>query len=161
MRTLVLGLGNEILRDDAVGLRAARRVAEKAGEGATLALACAANIDLLPVMAGYDRVVVVDAYRSPTAVAGTPLHCAADELPAGFGYRSPHTLPFREMVALGRRLGLPMPSEISVHGLCVDDVFTFGEAFTPAVERAWGPWADQIAELEFGPAMRGGRGDGN
>jgi len=149
MRSLVLGLGNEVLKDDGVGLCAARRVAERAGGRADLALACMASIDLLPIMAGYDRVVVVDAYRSPTAAPGTPVHAAAEELPAGFGYRSPHTLPFAEMLAFGRELGLPMPREVSVHGLCVGDASTFGESFTPAVARAWRRWADGIAAEEF------------
>lgn len=145
MRTLILGLGNEVLRDDRVGLVAARRVAELAGGRADLAEACVATIDLLSLMAGYERVIVVDAYLSPTDPPGTALRATPDDLPAGFGYRSFHTLPFREMLDLGRRLGLPVPREVVIHGLSVADPATFGETLTPAVEAAWPSWAAAIA----------------
>jgi hydrogenase maturation protease len=148
--TLVLGLGNDILRDDGVGLCAARRVAEFAGDRADHAEACLATIDLLPVIAGYDRVIVVDAYVSDAEPPGTPVCGTPEDLPGGFGYRSNHTLPFRDMLAMGRKWGLPMPRHICIHGLTVAEASTFGQAFTPAVGRAWRPWAEAVARAEFG-----------
>ena len=44
MRTLVLGLGNEVLTDDGVGLRAARMVGSLAGDEADVVEACVATI---------------------------------------------------------------------------------------------------------------------
>ena len=78
------------------------------------------------------------------------MHVTPDDLPAGFGYRSGHTLPFSGMLDLGRRFGLAMPREMSIHGLCVEDPWTFGQDFTPAVERTWREWAEQITRAEFG-----------
>ena len=149
-RTLVLGLGNELLRDDGVGLAAARRVAEMIGERADHARACVANLDLLAMVKGYDRVVVIDAYLSESDPVGTRVHATPDDLPRGFGYRSFHTLPFRALLDLGHTVGWPMPREVSIHGLCVEETTTFGEEFTPAVERAWRTWAEEIATEEFG-----------
>ena len=146
---LVLGLGNEILGDDGVGLLASRRVAELAGEQADHAEACVATLDLLPMIAGYERVIVVDAYLSPAELPGAAVRVASDDLPRGFGYRSFHTLPFREMLELGRSCGLPMPREVAVHGLRVEEVTTFGTAFSPSVERRWRAWAEEIARREF------------
>jgi hydrogenase maturation protease len=148
-RVLVLGLGNELLRDDGVGLVAARRVAELAAGRADLVEACVATVDLLQVLRGYDRVVVVDAWVSDNAPPGTTIRAVPEDLPRGFGYRSFHTLPFREMLDLGRSLGLPMPREMSIHGLSVEDPATFGQGFTPAVARAWRGWAAAIARTEF------------
>jgi len=148
--TLVLGLGNDVLRDDGVGLRAARRIAELAAGRADHAEACVATLDLLPVLSGYQRVIVVDAYVDATVPPGTPLRATAENLPRGLGYRSPHTLHFREMLEVGARLEFPMPREIVVHGLSVEDPWTFGEDFTPAVERAWPGWASDVAREVFG-----------
>ncbi len=149
-RTLVLGLGNELLRDDGVGLRAARRVAEIAGGRADLAEACVATVDLLPLITRYDRVVVVDAYVSADDPPGTAVCATPDDLPRGFGYRSFHTMPFREMLELGRTLGLAMPSAMAIHGLCVEDPATFGYEMSAAVAAAWPAWAEAIAHAEFG-----------
>ena len=149
-RVLVLGLGNEILRDDGVGLRAARRVAERASGRVDLAEACVATIDLLSVLKGYDRVVVIDAYVSRDSPPGTAVRATPEDLPRGFGYRSFHTLPFREMLELGRAIGWPMPREISIHGLSVEDASSFGTELTPRLAATWQRWADDIARTELG-----------
>lgn len=147
---LVLGLGNEILGDDAVGLLASRHLAARLGDSADHAEACVATLDLLPLVAGYRRVIVVDAYLSPTVPPGTAVRATPAGLPAGFGYRSVHTLPFLDMLALGRSCGLPMPAEVVIHGLCVQEVSTFGHRLSPGVEERWRPWAEEIARVEFG-----------
>ena len=149
-RTLVLGLGNDILSDDGVGLQAARRVGELIGDRADVAEASVATIDLLPLMSGYDRVVIIDAFLSPDLRPGTTVRTTADDLPKGFGYRSFHTLTFREVLEMGEWLGLPMPAEVVIHGLAVDETTTFGEDFSPRVTEVWESWAEDIAHSEFG-----------
>jgi hydrogenase maturation protease len=143
--TLLLGLGNEALRDDGVGLAAVRRVASRLGSRVAVNEACVATLDLLLLVSGYRRLIVLDAWISETDPPGTPVRASPRHLPPGFGARSFHTFPFRDLLHLGRILGYPMPDEVVIHGLAVADTTTFGASFTPAVERAWRPWADRVA----------------
>jgi hydrogenase maturation protease len=149
-RTLVLGLGNDILSDDGVGLLAARRVGELIGDQAEVIEASVATIDLLPLMSGYARVIIIDAFISPELPPGTSVRATPDALPRGFGYRSFHTLTFREVMEIGEWLGFPMPESVVIHGLAVDETTTFGEDFTPPVAEVWESWAEEIARSEFG-----------
>ena len=110
--TLDVTMDRSAAMEAADGLAAAHRVAERIGDRADLARACVANLDLLPIVKGYDRVVVIDAYLSESDPAGTRVRATPDDLPRGFGYRSFHTLPFRELLDLGRAVGWPMPREI-------------------------------------------------
>ena len=135
--TLILGLGNDLLGDDGVGLKAARRVAGQCGDTADLAETCVATIDLLPILSGYRHVVVLDAFLSDDLPPGSTIQARPDDLPKGFGFRSFHTLSFREMLRLGVEFDLPMPDDISIHGLVVKEPYTFGERFTEEVEEAW------------------------
>lgn len=150
VRTLVLGLGNDILSDDGVGLQAARRVRELVGDGVKVAEACVATIDLLWLMSGYDRVVIIDSFHSPDLPPGTSVRVIPDDLPEGFGYRSFHSLTFREIVEIGNWLGLPFPSHITIHGLAVSNTSTFGQTFSPEVAKVWEEWAESIVDEEFG-----------
>jgi hydrogenase maturation protease len=127
------------------------------GEEADLSEACVATIDLLPVIAGYDRLIVIDAYLSPDDPPGTAVRATAEDLPRGFGYRSFHSMPFREMLDLGVKLGMDMPREVSIHGLCVKNASTFGDSFTPEVECVWRLWAEDIALVEFREELRAAR----
>ena len=149
-RILVLGLGNDILSDDGVGLQAARRVGELIGDRAEVEEASVATIDLLPLMSGYDRVVIIDAFIAPDLRPGTRVRATPDDLPRGFGYRSFHTLTFREVLDMGEWLELPMPREVVIHGLAVEKTTTFGEEYSPQVAGAWESWAEEIARTEFG-----------
>lgn len=149
-RTLVLGLGNDILSDDGVGLQAARRLGELIGDLADVAEASIATIDLLSIMSGYDRVLIVDAFLSRDLPAGTQVRATPEDLPRGFGYRSFHTLTFGEVMELGAWLGVSMPGEVVIHGLSVHQTDTFGEVFSPEVEQVWEGWAEEIACTEFG-----------
>ena len=146
----MLGLGNDILSDDGVGLKAARRVAELVGDRAKVAEASVATIDLLPLMSGYDRVVIIDAFLSPDLRPGSPITATPEDLPRGFGYRSFHTLTFQEVMELGEWLGVTMPTKIVIHGMAVEETTTFGEELSPRVAEAWESWAEQIARTEFG-----------
>jgi hydrogenase maturation protease len=149
-RILVLGLGNDILSDDGVGLAAGRRVAALVGDEADFTEAGVATIDLLELMSGYRRVIIVDAFTSAELTPGTAVRTTPDDLPAGFGYRSFHTLTFREVLDIGGWLGVPLPSDVVIHGLSVEETTTFREGFSPRVGAAWESWAAEIARREFG-----------
>ena len=70
MRTLVLGLGNPLLGDDAVGLKVAALVRERldGAPGVDVLEEEAGGLRLMERMTGYDRAVLVDA----AVTGGTP-----------------------------------------------------------------------------------------
>ena len=107
-RTLVLGLGNDILTDDRVGLLASRELAAQAPL-VEVEEACLCNLDLLPIIEGYDRVVILDAIWGQAWEAGRVYRFTPADLPHSFGYRSPHTMDLSNMLAMGRDMGLQMP----------------------------------------------------
>ncbi|MBD3173715.1 MAG: hydrogenase maturation protease [Armatimonadia bacterium] len=132
--TLILGLGNDILRDDRVGLLAARELAKDSALRADIEEACLCNLDLLPILDGYDRAVVLDAIWGEAWEAGQVYRYAPSELPHTFGYRSPHTIDFPEMLEIGRQMGFHMPADVLILTLGVEDPFSFGEELSPSVE---------------------------
>ncbi len=143
MKTLVLGLGNPILRDDAVGLRVVEtlRVMDTlAGHlldaDVTLGTTCEAGVHLLECMAGYEQVILVDA----VSTGGTEgeIRCLdLGDLPAAAGPFCPHSnLDIRRILELGRTLGQPMPQRIRLVTIEAGDVTSFGEGLSPAVEKA-------------------------
>jgi len=139
---LVLGLGNDILTDDRVGLAVVRRLRELVGDAAAIAEAPFAGPDLISLVTGYERLIIVDAVWGAGHQPGTILHGTADDPPPGLGYRSPHSMALAELLAAGRELGLEMPTEVTIHAVAVDDPFRFGEEMTAAVAEA----AERLAQ---------------
>jgi Ni,Fe-hydrogenase maturation factor len=51
------------------------------------------------------------------------------------------------VLELGRRLGLPMPEEVSVIGIQAKDALTFGESLTDAAERGLREAVNLVLEM--------------
>jgi hydrogenase maturation protease len=134
---LVLGLGNDILTDDAVGLRVAAEVRARLADRRDVEVRATTEMGLalLDEMAGRKGVVIVDSIQTGRAPPGHVHDIAGGDL-ADWGGRSPHFLGVGETLAFGRMLGAEMPAQIGVVAIEVADPFTLGTELTEAVARA-------------------------
>lgn len=134
--TLVLGMGNPILSDDGVGLEVARRLEEgPLPAGVEVRQSEVAGLRLLELLRGYDKVVIVDALRSGRK-PGEVVRYEAREFTGGHRYGSAHSIGLDTALELGRRLGIPMPDDVTVLAVEAEDVETFGEELSPPVAAA-------------------------
>lgn len=134
-RVLLLGLGNDILSDDAVGLNVVRSLrGELAGDDRIdVQETMEMGLALLDFMVGYRDVVIVDSIQTGQAAAGTLHELDAAGLKRLTG-RTPHFLGVGETLALGRQLGLAMPERVKIFAIEVDDPFSLGTQMTAAVQ---------------------------
>ena len=152
-RTLLLGMGNPILSDDAVGVRLARDLgAALAGTpGLEVVPECSAGgLALLELLHGYDRVVVVDSIKTRGGRPGDWYRFTAAALRETMNLRNVHDANFATALALGRRLGHPLPADEEIHVLAVEieENREFSESLSPALERAYaGVLAGMLDEL--------------
>jgi hydrogenase maturation protease len=139
VKTLLLGLGNPILCDDGVGIHVVRAVAARGlPDGVDCAEASVGGLRLLETIAGYQRVVMVDAIQIPGGQPGAIHRLRPDDLHATLHTGSSHDLSLAAALALGRGLGLLLPADENLLIVAVQaaDVLTFAETCTPAVAAA-------------------------
>lgn len=125
MKTLILGLGNDLLGDDAVGIIAAQRLGNITGGSIDVIECRVAGLALLEVLVGYDRVIIFDAFHSGKHHPGTVLEMSVDDLRPIPGM-SPHYVGLPEVISIGRRLGLDVPEEISIFAVEIPEYLTIG-----------------------------------
>jgi len=142
-RLLVLGLGNDILSDDAVGLRVLERVrAELSGftppGGVTFKGLCTGGLDLLYEVEGYDALVVIDAYHASDSVPGRCRVLGEGDFgPASARLDSAHLLSLPPALRLPAELGYHTPELLGVAVVDVDDrCQEFGTTLSEPVARA-------------------------
>lgn len=142
---LVLGLGNDILTDDAVGLSVVREVRIRLADEPDIAVrgTTEMGLTLLDQIEGCAGLVLVDAVQTGNAAPGHVHEIGPDELPQVTA-TSPHFLGVGETLALGRSLGLAMPRHVRIFAIEVADPFTLGTHLTPAVERAVSAAAERV-----------------
>ncbi len=145
-RVLVLGLGNDVLRDDAVGLRIAAAARERlVGEAAIEVRATTEmGLALLDEIADREGVVLVDSVQTGQVPPGHIHEIAAEGLSRVLT-TAPHFLGIGETLALGRQLGLAMPGAVRIFAVEVADPFTLGTDLSPAVAAAVPVAADRVA----------------
>lgn len=131
---LVLGLGNDILTDDAVGLVVTRAVHRLLREQVEIEVVDTEEmgLSLLDFIAGHRDLIIVDSVQTGRAVPGTLHEIDGDALRL-LPRISPHFLGVGEIITLGRQLGLTMPDRVKIFAIEAEDPFTLGTDLTPAV----------------------------
>jgi hydrogenase maturation protease len=133
-QTLVLGLGNILMRDEGVGVRVVERLLERYDfpvgvqvlDGGTLGL------DLLPWVEGVDRLLVVDAVDMG-AEPGTTTRLEGEEVPVFLGVKiSPHQMGLADLLAASRLRGY-FPQQLVLWGV-QPAVIEVGLELSPLVE---------------------------
>jgi len=147
---LFLGLGNPILSDDAVGIRVVEEIKSIVGkkDGIEFTVGDIAGVDILDVIRGYDELVIVDAVKK----GGTPgslYTISLDELNDSIHLTSIHSINFATAMEFGRKMGIKVPSRISIYGIEVRDVVTFSEKMTREVEKSTRKNAQEIVNMEI------------
>ena len=137
MKTLVLGLGNPILSDDAVGIRVVEELEGKVDQKeVTLVETTVAGLDLLGFLTGYDRAIIIDAIQTVGGQAGRIYRLDPEALDFTRHAASPHDVNLATALELGKRLELSLPQQIIIFAIEVADASTFSEECTPEVRRA-------------------------
>ena len=153
LTTLILGFGNPILTDDAIGFVVARevhRLLTIRGAAVDLAEASSTSLDLLAVVEGYDSVVIVDAMVVASPVAGQLHRLTPAALPSRPTSTASHGSGPRAAFELGRRLGLAIPADVVIYGIEVLEPYEFGTDLTPPLAALVPDLALAIVDREFG-----------
>jgi hydrogenase maturation protease len=141
MKTRVIGLGNTILTDDGVGVYAAREVRRLLDEqgcahAADVVESEVGGFDLMELMTGWDRVILVDSIQFDGVKAGTLLELDPQDLRTSLRIRSVHDIDLPTVLKLGRYMGLQMPGQVLIYAIQAEDAHTFGETMTTPVQQA-------------------------
>jgi hydrogenase maturation protease len=145
-QVLLLGLGNDILTDDAVGLHVVRELRPKlaAHPSVDIRETTEMGLALLDFITGYRAVVIVDSIQTGKAPPGFLHELDASSLNQLTG-RTPHFVGVSETLALGRQLGLAMPEQVKIFAIEVEDPFTVSTDMTPALQSALPGIVERIA----------------
>ncbi len=134
-RILVLGLGNDILGDDAVGLLAARRLRAFLPESVDVVESPGAGLDLLDLLEGYDRALLLDTIMTGKHPPGTILEFSGSD----FTKRdapSPHYAGLPTVMQLAENLGLHFPEHFQIVAMEIANPYEVIQALSAAVEGA-------------------------
>ena len=139
MRTLILGIGNSILGDDGVGVRVAQELnAQIKNENVDVRDVNVDGLNLLEIIIGYDKLVVVDAIMTEEGDVGEIYRLKPERI--GDPSRSaisPHHFNLATTLEVGKKL-FPdeMPEEVVVYAVKAENVTSVTEKMTNKMREA-------------------------
>lgn len=129
---LIVGLGNDLLADDAIGVLAVRELEKRLSGRADLVATAVHGVALLDTFLGYQRAIVIDAIQTGLHPPGTVIEIDTSTLrPAASP--SPHYVGLPEMLLLAEQLGLEFPAHIRVFAVEIVDAQTIGGEISESV----------------------------
>jgi len=142
-RCLLLALGNDILKDEGVGLAAARLLRGEFIETVDIVEAPGAGLAPLKLLEGYDRVLLLDAIFTGYAAPGTVVEFCREDCQKAAA-PSAHYVGLPEILRQAEGLGIALPRDLRILALEVENPFEFHaemslstrEALPAYVERA-------------------------
>jgi len=146
IRATVLGLGNILLGDEGVGIRAIERFRERydVPEWVEIVDGGTAGIDLLPVLRPGAALIIVDAIK-PDRGPGTMLRLEDDEVPAFLSAKlSPHQIGLPDLLATAQLLDR-VPSKLILLGIEPKSLET-GVRLTPELDEKVDGLVEKIAD---------------
>jgi hydrogenase maturation protease len=145
VKVLILGVGNPILSDDGVGIHVARELKKRKMPGVDVDELAASGLELLDVVRGYDKVVIIDAIQTTKGKPGE-LHILEEkDFEKSIHGSSPHGINIATALALGRKL-VPkeMPKEVVFFAVEAEDLVNVSEKLTPKVAKALPRIVEQV-----------------
>ena len=141
----IIGLGNEMLSDDGLGIRVVRELKNRLGNrSVAFEELSVGGLQLFDYLAGTEECIIVDAIKTGTQPAGTLLRFVqtADSEPVTLS--SSHQIDLGQILGLARFMGASLPKRLTVYGIEADDITTFRESCTEQVSKAIPKLVDAI-----------------
>lgn len=144
-KTVVLGVGNLLLRDEGIGVHIIEKLREmEIGEGVELIDGGTSVLDFLPRMEGVSKLIIVDAIKLGGKPGRTYKLCVDDSLiGAGRVITSLHQLGVLEALALAGKTGKLPPTVII--GIEPKEM-TYGLELSPEIQEGMGKMVNLILD---------------
>jgi hydrogenase maturation protease len=146
--TIVLGLGNPVRYDDAAGLRVAEAVARllerEPVAGVTVLTSTRAGLELIDLLSGAARAIIVDCLTSADPVPGRVRRLTLDAVSGAARLVGAHDVGLGDAFEFARVLGVSMPACVEIYGVEAADTDRIEEGLSPAVAAAVPALAHEI-----------------
>ena len=133
-KTLIHGIGNEILTDDGIGPKLVKRLKDAlARTDIDFETAFLGGLEVLEFIQGYQTVIFLDAIRTKEGIPGTVYQLSPEDFNTTIHLSSVHDVSFLTALDLGEKLGLDMPKYIHIIAIEIVEDRVFDDHFTPQI----------------------------
>lgn len=135
MKTIVLGVGNQILGDDGVGVHVAGELKKYVDrKDVVIDEAATGGMNLLDLILGYDKAIIIDAVKTVEGKNGEVKRIPFADF-STMHSSNPHDVTLSEAISMAKKMGENrIPREIVVIGILMkENSYEFKEKLSPKI----------------------------
>jgi hydrogenase maturation protease len=136
-KTLILGLGNDILTDDGIGPQLINDLVQVIkDDDVHYDTACCGGLQIMEYLKGYKKVILIDAIRTKDGNPGDVYYFIPSDFQETLHLSNLHDVHFLTALKFGNNLNLDLPVDLHIIAIEILEDKEFSEEFTqPLKER--------------------------
>lgn len=144
-KTLILGMGNAIASDDAIGLIIAERIKQDPKfAGVDVETIESGGLAILELLQGYQAAIIIDSIKTGRHRPGEILQFRPEDFDCTQRSAGVHDVGFFTSLKLGRKLNMKIPERIEIIAVEIVENRRVSEDITPEVRAAIEPVIEMI-----------------
>jgi hydrogenase maturation protease len=143
---LLLGLGNDIMGDDAVALHTCELLRRENHPSVDIIASPVAGLALLDYLEGREKAIILDSIVTGNAPPGT-IHSLTPGSFQNSSACSPHFLGLQETVSLAERLDLRMPSDLRIIAMEIEPSNEIREGLSGPIQDELPHYLEAVREI--------------
>ncbi|MDP1620745.1 MAG: hydrogenase maturation protease [Bacteroidales bacterium] len=137
-KVLVLGIGNEILTDDGIGVRLVDDLKDKGfPPEVVFEKGTVGGLEILEFIQGYQEVLFLDAIKTTDGKAGDVYHMDLSDFLETLHLSNLHDVSFIQAIRLGKELGFDLPARLRIFAVEIVEDRVFSRNFTCEIEKQY------------------------
>ena len=148
IRTLILGVGNDILTDDGIGSRLVIDLIKLINApDVHFNTACCGGLEIVEYIKDFKRVIIVDAIRSQGGRPGAVYYFIPSDFRETSHLSNMHDVSFLTALELYDTLDLSLPDEIHIIAVEIAEDMKFSEEFTLQLEERYPEVLEKVHDM--------------
>jgi hydrogenase maturation protease len=137
-KTLIIGLGNDILTDDGIGPRLVFDLAQMVNNpNVQFHTASCGGLEIMEYIKGYERVIFIDSIRNRDGKPGDVYYFVPSDFKETSHLSSLHDINFLTALELGNSLNMDLPFDLHIIAVEIIEDMEFSEEFTPKLKEKY------------------------
>lgn len=132
---LILGLGNDILSDDAIGPKLVKRIKyDLSFPNTEFLIAATGGMEIIEMINGYNHVIIIDSIKTKEGKPGDVYYFKPENFLETLHLSSFHDLSFANALKLAEKLEYKLPLQIDIIAIEIVEDLEFSDQFSPPIQ---------------------------
>ena len=150
MKSVIIGLGNPIVGDDAIGIRVVESIKDNfptLDKTDILADVSIAGINLVELFRGYDRVILVDSIQTGQYSKGTVVNLNKEDFSLASHTSGYHNMDIFTALEFSSRMYGDIPTNIKIIGIEIENPMEFSDELSLEIQDIFEKIVNQVYQI--------------